>query len=144
MMLELTPFARNHRSVYNPFREMEEMEKNFFGGNAMNAFKTDIKEDEKSYVLEADLPGFKKEDIAIDVDNGYLTITAERHSENDEKDGKGNYIRRERSFGSYSRSFDITGVKEDEITASYADGVLTLNMPKKDAELPTARRLEIQ
>lgn len=123
---------------------MEEMEKNFFGGNAMNAFKTDIKEDEKSYVLEADLPGFKKEDIAIDVDNGYLTITAERHSENDEKDGKGNYIRRERSFGSYSRSFDITGVKEDEITASYADGVLTLNMPKKDAEVPTARRLEIQ
>lgn len=123
---------------------MEEMEKNFFGGNAMNAFKTDIKEDEKSYVLEADLPGFKKEDIAIDVDNGYLTITAERHSENDEKDGKGNYIRRERSFGSYSRSFDITGVKEDEITASYADGVLTLNMPKKDAEVPTARRLEIK
>lgn len=145
-MFELVPFERrNHGAMYNPFRDFEEMEKSFFGSDAMGEFKTDIKDSGDAYVLEADLPGFKKEDIKIDLDGEYLTIRATRKGESDEKDKKGNFVRRERCFGSFSRSFDVSGVKAEDIKAKYADGVLTLTMPKKQAKvLPEARHLEIE
>jgi HSP20 family protein len=122
---------------------MEDFEKHFFG-RQLPAFKTDIRETENAYILDAELPGFSKEDIHAEVRNGYLTIHAEHKSENEEKDEKNNYIRRERSYGSFSRSFDLEGIKSDEITASYKDGVLSLTLPKEETKQTEGRRLEIQ
>ena len=144
-MFELTPYARGNHSfaAYDPFKEMEDFEKHFFG-RQLPAFKTDIRETENAYILDAELPGFSKEDIHAEVRNGYLTIHAEHKSENEEKDEKNNYIRRERSYGSFSRSFDLEGIKSDEITASYKDGVLSLTLPKEETNQTEGRRLEIQ
>ena len=143
-MFELTPFRRNHTlASYDPFREMEEMEKRFFH-DIPTEFRTDIQDTGNAYVLEADLPGFKKEDIHIDIGDNTLSIRAERHTEAEEKDRKNHYVRCERSYGAYSRSFDISRVKAEEITAEYKDGVLKLTMPKKEAASPASRRLEIQ
>ena len=146
-MFELTPFSRrNHKlSTYNPFQAFDELEKEFFGNNSLSEFKTDIKDTGSAYELEADLPGFKKEDIHIDIDDNYLTISAQRHSEMEQKDQKGNFIRCERSFGSFERSFDISGVKTEDIKAEYKDGVLKLTMPKTQEEkTPNRRRLDIE
>lgn len=144
-MFELTPFVkRNNAAVYDPFRLFDEMERSFFKGSGIGEFRADIRDTGDAYELEADLPGVKKEDIQVELDNNYLTISAERHAEKDEKDKKGNYVRRERSYGSYSRSFDVTGVQTDQITAEYTDGVLKLRLPKKQESLPTTRRLEIR
>ena len=87
-MFELTPFARNNHFLgsYDPFKAMEEFEKNFFG-HQVPAFKTDIRETENAYVLDAELPGFRREDIHAEVRNGYLTIHAEHKTENEEKLG---------------------------------------------------------
>ena len=126
-MFELTPYERRHqRALFNPFRDMENFEKNFWGDMAATDFKTDIKDNGKEYVLEAELPGFKKEDIHVDIEDGYMTISAERSNETEKKDDKGNFVRRERSYGSFSRSFDISSVKTEDITGEYKDGVLTL------------------
>lgn len=150
-MFELRPYSRKNNSLYNPFREMDELEKQFFGSpfeffdnSAMDAFKTDIKDEGDHYELEADLPGFDKKDIKLDVNGDVLTVSAERHSEHEEKDKKGKYVRCERSYGSYSRQFDLSSVKADEIKAKYEDGVLKLTMPKKTETLPKAHRLEIE
>ena len=153
-MFELRPFDhRNNRvSTYNPFREMENFERaffgdNFFGDRSLNAlaeFKTDIQDKGDSYLLEADLPGFKKEDIHIDLDGDTMTIKAERHSEHEEKDNQGNYLRCERGYGCYQRSFDISGIEESGLKAEYTDGVLKLTMPKKQQTVSSARRIEIQ
>ena len=153
-MFELRPFDhRNNRvSTYNPFREMENFERTFFGDNffgdrslnALAEFKTDIQDKGDSYLLEADLPGFKKEDIHIDLDGDTMTIKAERHSEHEEKDNQGNYLRCERGYGSYQRSFDISGIEESGLKAEYTDGVLKLTMPKKQQTVSSARRIEIQ
>ena len=106
---------------YNPFREMDEFEKNFFADpfsmfdtGAIAEFKTDITDNGDSYLLEADLPGFDKKDIKLDINGDWLTINAERHSEHEEKDKKDKYICCERSYGSYSRRFNVSGVKTDE------------------------------
>ena len=118
-MFDIMPFEKNNnRTVFNPFKELNE--------------------------LEADLPGFKKEDIHIDLEGDYLTISASRNDSKEEKDEKGNYVRRERCYGSFTRSFDISGIKADEITAEYSDGVLKLNMPKREEIKPTSRRLELK
>ena len=146
-MFGITPYTRRNNtelSGYNPFRMFDDFEKNFWNSNELAEFKTDIKDNGNEYVMEADLPGFKKENIKIDIDNDTLTITAERKNENSEKDDKGNYIRMERSYGSFSRSFDVSGINTEEISASYNDGVLTLNMPKKTAKQERARHLEIK
>ena len=122
-MFELTPYERRHqRALFNPFRDMD---------------------NGKEYVLQAELPGFKKEDIHVDIEDGYMTISAERSNETEKKDDKGNFVRRERSYGSFSRSFDISSVKTEDITGEYKDGVLTLTMPKKEENVPTSRRIEI-
>lgn len=141
----LTPYSR-HDSItsYNPFRIMDQMEREFFGDSKTGSFSTDIRDNGNEYVLEADLPGFSKGDINIDIQDGRLTINAERHSEFEEKDKKGNYVRCERSYGKFSRSFDTTGIDTDAIKAGFADGVLTLTMPKLVETKPASRKLEIQ
>ena len=77
------------------------------------------------------------------LEDGYMTISAERSNETEKKDDKGNFVRRERSYGSFSRSFDVSSVKTEDITGEYKDGVLTLTMPKKEENVPTSRRIEI-
>ena len=147
-MFELRPYrnSNDHMTAYDPFRDMEALERAFFGNRDflgdVGTFKTDIRDEGDHYLLEADLPGMKKEDIAIDIDGDNLTIRAERKSEHEEKSK--DYVRCERSYGSYARSFDISGIQTDGIKAGYSDGVLTLTMPKKAAEVSTTRRLSIE
>lgn len=142
-MFELMPFTRNHGvDLYHPFRDLEEMERNFFSTSGAAAFKTDIRDTGDTYLLEADLPGMKKEDIHIDIDGDRLSISAERNAVKEEKED--GYIRCERSYGSFSRSFDISGIRAGEITAAYEDGVLKLTLPKQTKTVPASRRLEIQ
>ncbi len=142
-MFELMPFGYRRVSAYNPFRDFEEMSRSFWDNNNVSAFRTDITEKDGKYILEADLPGFKKEDISVDIDKDCLTITAEHKSEEKEENAD-SYIRRERYYGSYTRSFNVKGIDTEAITAAYNDGVLTLTMPKKEPEVPAARRLEIK
>lgn len=152
-MFDLRPYRKNNNAIsYNPFREMEEFERRFFNapfssfwGNADIAeFKTDISDQGDNYLLEADLPGFNKKDIHLDITNNTLTINAERRSEHDGKDVNNKYIRVERSYGKYSRQFDISTIDTDKITAKYDNGVLKLTLPKKQETLPEAKRLEIE
>ena len=146
-MFELIPFERrgNRVSAYDPFRMLDEMERSFFGGNnhpAMSTFRTDVTDTGDAFVLDAELPGFKKEDIKIDVENDCLTISAERKVDEEEK--QKNFIKRERFYGSFSRSFDVSGVNVDGIEAAYNDGILKLTMPKKVETVSPTRRLEIK
>ena len=138
-MFELTPFVK-HNAVYDPFKEFDEMEKRLFGGAA--SFRTDVKDTGDAYVIEAELPGFKKEDINVSVEEDVLTVTATRKEEmSDKKDG---YLRRERSYGSFSRSFDVSQVVADRITGSLEDGILTLQLPKRHKAERSVRKVELQ
>ena len=144
-MFEMIPFTHNRGvDLYRPFRDLEELERSLFSGNSAAVFKTDIRDAGDAYVLEADLPGMKKEDIHIDIDGDRLSISAERNAVREEKDENGGYIRCERSYGSFSRSFDISGIRGVEISAAYEDGVLKLTLPKQTKAVPASRRLEIQ
>ena len=138
-MYGLMPYASRRMNVYNPFAELTRD----FWSAPMGELKTDITDTGESYKLEADLPGFKKEDIKLDLNDDCLTISAERKSESEEKDKSG-FVRRERTYGSFTRSFDVSGIDASAITASYADGVLTLDLPKKPELKPEVRRIEIQ
>ena len=143
-MFELIPFDRSFRRMANfdPFREMDNMERSFFGSaNVVSAFRTDVSDTGDAFVLECELPGFRKEDISIDIKEELLTVSAERKLENEEK--KAGFVRRERFYGSFSRSFDVTGINTEEVAAKYADGVLTLTLPKRAEEVPASHRIEI-
>ena len=151
-MFELTRRNDNNTMhTYNPFREMEEMERRFFGphfsdffrNTDLAEFKTDVTDEGDHYLLEADLPGFNKEDIHLDLADDTLTIRAERHS-NAEKKEKHQVVRVERSYGSYCRSFDLSGIEAENIKAKYADGVLQLILPKKAEIVPASRQIEIE
>lgn len=145
-MFELIPFDHHMRRMANfdPFRELEEMERSLWGSNhSVNPFRTDVIDTGDAYQLQSELPGFKKEDINIDVENDVLTISAERKFEADESK-RPNYVKRERFYGSFSRSFDVSGINVDGIEAAYTDGILTLTMPKKVETAPAKRSLEIK
>ena len=106
----------------------------FFTKSADNMMKTDIKETDGGYELTVDLPGLKKEDVKAELNDGYLTISAESSTSNDEKDDNGKYICRERYSGSYSRSFYVgDNITEADISAKFENGTLKLDIPKKDA-----------
>lgn len=149
-MFELTR-RNSNLNTYNPFREMEDMERRFFGphfdefyrSGELAEFKTDVTDEGDHYLLEADLPGFRKEDIRLSLDGDTLTVRAERHS-NVEKKEKDKVVRVERSYGSYSRSFDLTGIQANGITAKYDNGVLQLTLPKQEPIAPASRMIEIQ
>ncbi len=141
-MFDLVPFGHEDRSI---FHYLDNMEKNFFGdfSKGLAQFRTDILDQGDKYVLQAELPGFQKEDIHVDLRDGYLTITAEHKEECEEK--KKEFIRRERKYGSFTRSFDVSGIRTEEISASYNNGVLELNLPKAQPEnVPAARRIDIE
>lgn len=98
-----------------------------------NLMKTDIRETDDSYELEMDVPGVNKEDIKAELKDGYLTVSATANKNNDEKDDKGNYIRRERYAGSFSRSFYVgENITENDIKAKFENGTLKLSIPKKE------------
>ena len=119
------PFERDFWGRKNPL----------YGKNAKNIMKTDIKEHDGGYELDIDLPGFKKDEITIDLDNGYLTISAAKGLDKDEQDKKGKYIRRERYAGAVQRSFYVgDAVTEEDVKAKFEDGILRLSIPKKDAK----------
>ena len=125
-------------------RPMHSMEKALYGKHARAIMKTDVRETDNSYEVDIDLPGFKKDDIHLELDGDTLTVSAERHSDWEDEEKKGGFVRCERSFGQYSRSFDVSGVDTSKIEASYEDGVLKLTLPKKQETVPASRRIEIR
>ncbi len=141
-MFEMMPFEWNHTNdLLDSFANFE---RNFFG-NTGRSFNTDIQDTGKEYVLEAELPGFNKEDIHVDVQDGVLTISAKHEEKQDEKDEKsGKYVRRERRYGSYQRSFNLNGVDAKNIQGAYENGVLKLTLPKEQPTVPETHRIEIK
>lgn len=100
-----------------------------------NLMKTDIREHDAGYELDIDLPGFKKDEIKVELENGYLTISATKGTNNDEQDKNGKYIRRERYAGTMQRSFYVGDiVTQEDIKAKFENGILRLSIPKKDAK----------
>jgi len=146
----LLPFRRNSNSLMP-----SDLFKGFFGSSfiddlfdssllttATSNIKADIKETDKEYIMEAELPGFKKENINVEWQEGVLTITAKKDEKIDEE--KDNYVRRERFYGEVSRSFRIDGIKEDKIAGEYKDGVLKIVLPKSEESKLTGKKIEIK
>ena len=117
-----------------------------YGKHAKNLMKTDIRETDKTYELDIDLPGFKKDEVNVELKDGYLTISAAKGLDKDQEDKKGKYIRQERYAGSCSRSFYIgEDVPAEDISAKYEDGILRLSVPKADQkELPKTSTIAIE
>ena len=112
-----------------------DIDKALYGKHAKNEMKTDVRETEDGYELDIDLPGFKKDEVTAQLDNGYLTIQASKGLDKDQKDKKGKYIRKERYAGSMSRSFYVgDAITEEDVHAKYEDGILKLSVPKKEAK----------
>ena len=117
-----------------------------YGKHAKNLMKTDIKEKDNSYELAIDLPGFKKDEISIDLSDGYLTIQASKGLDKDEQDNKGRYIRQERYAGAMSRSFYVgENVTIEDMHARFESGILQISVPKNtQKQLPKRNILEIE
>ena len=122
------PFDRDFWGKKNPL----------YGKNAKNMMKTDIREHDNGYEVDVDLPGFKKDEISLELENGYLTVSAAKgldKDEKDKKDKKGKYIRRERYAGAMQRSFYVGDtLTQEDIKAKYDNGILSISIPKKDAQ----------
>ena len=123
-----------------------EVEKALYGKHASHEMKTDVRETDSGYEVDIDLPGFKKDEINIQLDNGYLSISAAKGLDKDEQDKEGKYIRKERYAGSMSRSFYVgNAITQDDIKAKYESGILRLSVPKKAAEeIESAKRIAIE
>ena len=142
MKYEIT--NRNNRDLI-PFNIFEEAFNDWFRPayqHAGSVMKTDIKETEKGYELEVEMPGFDKKDISVSLEDGYLTVSAEKQ-EKEESGEKKNYIHRERSF-SAKRSFYVGDVEEETVKAKYENGVLTLIVPKPDETKKLAKGIAIE
>ena len=134
-------------NLFDDFMD-DNFEKNFFGSrnplygkHSKNLMKTDVKETDNGYELDIDLPGFKKDEITAHLEDGYLTVSAAKGVDKDEKDKEGRYIRRERYSGSMTRSFYVgNAVTEQDIKAKYEDGILSLSIPKKDPKAVEAKK----
>lgn len=130
-------------------RGLRNLDKGFLGDTFDNLFTddadfdVDIEETDTAYKVEADLPGLTKEDIKLDYTDNVLSINAHQETETEEKDEKRNYIRRERSSRSYSRQFLIKNVDEAAISANFENGVLTIDLPKKEKDDSKTKRIEI-
>ena len=122
------------------------MEHKLYGKHAAQVMKTDIHEHDDHYVVDIDLPGFKKDEIELSLENGYLTVSAAKGLNKDEQDKKGKVIRQERYAGAMRRSFYVgTALTEEDIKAKFEDGVLALNLPKKTApRMPEKKTILIE
>ena len=146
-MFGLVPFATGNElmkeegRLFN--RLLDAFDSPFTSAMSTSGFKVDVKDNGTAYELTADLPGFKKEDISLGYENNYLTLSAKREESNDQQDNEGNYIRRERSYGQMSRSFYITGIDKTRATADFNDGVLKVQLPKLQEQVPTSHQIPI-
>ena len=140
----MLPFGRYTNNSLNSL--FDDFERSFFpvDRSQMPAFRTDIKDEGDHFLLEADLPGFQKEDIDLLLQDGLLTITAKHAETTENKDENGKYVCRERRVGSFTRSFNVSGIQEDAISASYENGVLKLTLPKQGEPEPQSRKIAIQ
>lgn len=127
---------------FDPFSASDAL----YGKHARALMKTDIRETDNSYELDIDLPGFKKDELQLHLQDGYLTVSAAKGLDKDEKDKEGHYIRRERYAGQCSRSFYVgENITEEDVHAKFEDGILRLSIPKKDApKLPERRVIAIE
>lgn len=152
-MSELITFGGYPRTFRNHFREMDSLARAlfnspFFSDNGVlesdsaNPIRTDVRKTDNGYMLEAELPGFKKEDISVDIENDILTIKAHKARENEEKTDS--YVRMERSFGEYQRSFNVKGIDTDAIKAKYENGILALTLPALAPVEPPTKQLAIE
>ena len=115
-----------------------------YGKRARNLMKTDVRETEHTYEVDVDLPGFQKDEISVDLKDGYLTIQASQGLDKDQKNQEGKYIRQERYVGSMSRSFYVGDVEPDQVAAKYEDGILKISLPKQaKKELPKSTTIAI-
>lgn len=140
MMFGMIPFERSDNNIFDLF---DNFQKQFFrNSNAtLPAFRADIRDLDDKFVLEAELPGFHKEDISLDLKEGILTIKAEHKEAQEQKQGE--YIRRERRYGSFARTFDVSGINESGITAAYNNGILEVTLPKQAPVVPESRQIAI-
>ena len=138
-MYAMTPYRRQHGME----RFFDDFEKDFCNGfpTITSAFRTDVEDKGDSYLVKAELPGFKKEDIDIDINGECMTVRAV-HEESDEEKKK-NYVRRERYYGTIARSFDITGIDAEAISAKYENGILELTLPKAQPKTPAGKKVAI-
>jgi HSP20 family molecular chaperone IbpA len=128
------------------FPSFRDTERKLYGKSANGLMKTDVREHEGNYMLDIDLPGFKKEDISLTLDNGYLVVGAAKVVNEDEKDSKGKLLRQERFSGAMQRSFYVgDGIDETDVKAKFEDGVLSLTFPKeKEPEIPEKKTIMIE
>jgi len=130
---------------------MDDFDRSFFrspatGAKSNQVMRTDVKETENGYQLDVELPGYKKEDLKLDLQDGYLNIRAVKNTDNEEKDKEGKVIRRERYSGSMSRSFYVGDqITEEDVQARFEDGILKLEIPKKEPvkEIPEKKTITI-
>ena len=113
------------------------------GSDNFDVMKCDVYEKDGAYHIEADIPGIKKDEISVDCEDGYVTITAEKNTENEEKDENKRYIKRERFYGKTVRKFYVGDVDSEKINAEYKDGMLELVVPKEE-KLPNKKSIEIK
>ena len=127
-------------------KEFERMSRPLYGKHAQNMMKTDVREGEKSYELDIDLPGFSKDEITVQLENGYLSISAAKGLDKDQENKDGKYIRRERYAGRCSRSFYVgDALQPSDISASFEDGILRISVPKAaPKQLPAKTTVEIK
>lgn len=147
-MFSLVPFSRNS-IIGNDVTNLRKLLDSFWEDNGLmrtfdefGAFKTDVKETEKEYILEAELAGVTKERINLKVEDETLTISVNSNEEKNSQEN--NYIRRERRSGSFSRKFRLEGIKDDEISANYENGILKVVLPKDDEKKERVRNIDIQ
>ena len=128
------------------WNDFANIDKKLYGKNASHVMKTDVKEHEEGYEVDIDLPGFKKDELSISLDKGYLTVSATKGVDKDEKSRAGRIIRQERYAGSMQRSFFVgENITQEDVKAKFEDGVLKLNIPKKEAQkLPEAATIAIE
>ena len=141
-MFGMLPFDRREDNLFDVFDNFGKMLFSTPNTN-LSTFRTDIRDLGDKFLLEAELPGFDKDDIGLELKEGVLTIRAEHREDKDEKDEKGSYLRRERRFGSFARTFDVSGIDENAITAAYNNGVLELTLPKLVPAEPETRKIAI-
>ena len=116
-------------------KEFNRMMRPLYGKHAQNMMKTDVRETDNSYELDIDLPGFKKDEIKVELDNGYLSISAAKGLDKDEEKKDGKYIRRERYAGAMNRTFYVgDNLTQQDIQAKFEDGILKISVPKKDVQ----------
>ena len=132
--------------TFPTFRDFGDVDRKLYGKHAGQIMKTDVHEHEDGYEVDIDLPGFKKDEIELNLENGYLTVRAAKGLDKDETDKKGKLIRQERYAGSMQRSYFVgKNITAEEIKAKFEDGVLKLNVPKKDAtKLPEKKTIMIE